>query len=73
MSRPCRTNIPGSSHIGCRAPTCSARLWSNYERSGLGGEESAILAFNGCHNELKEAIKRAAELDQALTDPPFTT
>ena len=34
-----------------------------------GTEESAVIAFNGCHSELKEAIKRAAELDQALTEP----
>jgi len=34
-----------------------------------GSEESAIIAFNGCHSELKEAIKRAAELDHALTEP----
>ena len=34
-----------------------------------GSEGSAIIAFNGCHKELKEAIKRAAELDHALTDP----
>jgi hypothetical protein len=34
-----------------------------------GGEGSAIIAFNGCHKELKEAIKRAAELDNALTEP----
>ncbi len=34
-----------------------------------GGEESAIIAFNGCHSELKEAIKRAAELEQAITEP----
>ena len=34
-----------------------------------GSEGSAIIALNGCHKELKEAIKRAAELDQALTDP----
>ena len=31
-----------------------------------GSEESAIVAFNGCHSELKEAIKRAAELEQVL-------
>ncbi len=34
-----------------------------------GSEESAVIAFNGCHHELKEAIKRAAELQQALTEP----
>ena len=34
-----------------------------------GSEGSAIIALNGCHKELKEAIKRAAELDQALTEP----
>ena len=34
-----------------------------------GSEGSAIIAFNGCHKELKEAIKRAAELDNALTEP----
>ena len=34
-----------------------------------GSEQSAIVAFNGCHSELKEAIKRAAQLDQVLTDP----
>jgi hypothetical protein len=34
-----------------------------------GSEESAIVAFNGCHSELKEAIKRSAELEQALTEP----
>ncbi len=34
-----------------------------------GSEESAIVAFNGCHSELKEAIKRSAELEQVLTEP----
>jgi hypothetical protein len=33
-----------------------------------GSEESAIVAFNGCHSELKEAIKRCAELEQSLTE-----
>ena len=32
-------------------------------------DESAVIAFNGCHSELKEAIRRAAELQQALTEP----
>ncbi len=32
-------------------------------------EEQAILTFNGCYNALKEAIKRAAELEQALSEP----
>jgi hypothetical protein len=34
-----------------------------------GTEESAVIAFNGCHSELKEAIKQAAELEQSLTEP----
>lgn len=34
-----------------------------------GGEENAIITFNGCWGELKEAIKRAAELAEALTTP----
>ena len=34
-----------------------------------GSEENAILTFNGCWGELKEAIKRASELNDALTDP----
>jgi Family of unknown function (DUF6079) len=29
----------------------------------------ALKAFTGCHLELKEAVKRAAELGQALTEP----
>lgn len=32
-------------------------------------EEHAVLTFNSVHKELKEAIKRAAELQSALTDP----
>jgi len=32
-----------------------------------GGEENAILTFNSCWGELKEALKRAAELAEALT------
>jgi len=34
-----------------------------------GNEASAILAFIGCHSDLKEAIRRAGELERALTDP----
>jgi hypothetical protein len=34
-----------------------------------GGEESAITALSGSHHDVKEAIKRAAELQQALTGP----
>ena len=34
-----------------------------------GGEENAILSFNGCWGELKEAIRRAAELAEVLTEP----
>lgn len=34
-----------------------------------GGDENAILTFNGCWGELKEANKRAAELAEALTAP----
>ncbi|MBN2494930.1 MAG: BREX system P-loop protein BrxC, partial [Deltaproteobacteria bacterium] len=36
-------------------------------RSGKEGQ--VILTFNGAHRELKEAIKRGAELGQALTEP----
>ena len=34
-----------------------------------GKEDHAILTFNGAYKELKEAIKRSAELAQALTPP----
>ena len=34
-----------------------------------GSEASAILSFIGCHSDLKEAIKRAAELERTLTEP----
>lgn len=34
-----------------------------------GKEEHVILTFNGAYKQLKEAIKRAAELSQALTEP----
>ena len=34
-----------------------------------GNEERAIQTFTGAHKELKEAIKRGAELEQALTAP----
>lgn len=34
-----------------------------------GTEENAILSFLGCWAELKEAIQRAAELSDALTEP----
>ena len=34
-----------------------------------GKEDQAILTFNSAHKELKEAIKRGAELEQTLTEP----
>jgi hypothetical protein len=34
-----------------------------------GSDDAAIIAFNGSHASIKEAIRRAAELDQALTEP----
>ncbi len=34
-----------------------------------GNEENTILTFNGSHAEVKEAIKRASELEQVLTEP----
>jgi hypothetical protein len=34
-----------------------------------GSDDSAIVAFNGSHTSIKEAIRRAAELDQVLTEP----
>ena len=34
-----------------------------------GGEDDAILTFNGAHKALKEAVKRASELAAALTGP----
>jgi hypothetical protein len=34
-----------------------------------GTEDGTVLAFNGCHAEIKEADRRANELAQALTDP----
>lgn len=34
-----------------------------------GSEEQAIATFNGSHRTLKDAIKRAAELEQSLTEP----
>ena len=34
-----------------------------------GSEDNAIAAFNASHRSIKEAIKRGAELDQALSDP----
>jgi hypothetical protein len=35
----------------------------------VGKEDHAILTFNGTYKELKEAIKRSAELTQSLTSP----
>lgn len=35
----------------------------------LGNDPTAIVAFNGSHAELKEAIDRARELSQKLTEP----
>jgi hypothetical protein len=34
-----------------------------------GNEDDAILAFNGAHKALKEAVKRASELAATLTEP----
>ncbi len=34
-----------------------------------GSDESAISAFNSAHRSIKEAIQRAAELEQALSEP----
>ena len=34
-----------------------------------GRDEDAILAFNASHKDLKEAIRRGTELEQALTEP----
>jgi hypothetical protein len=34
-----------------------------------GKEDNAILTFNAAHREIKEAVKRSAELAQALTTP----
>lgn len=34
-----------------------------------GSEENALSIFNASHRSIKEAIKRAAELEQALTEP----
>ena len=34
-----------------------------------GSDENTILTFNGSHAEVKEAIKRARELEQTLTEP----
>lgn len=34
-----------------------------------GNEDDAILAFNGAHKALKEAVKRASEVATALTEP----
>jgi hypothetical protein len=34
-----------------------------------GKEDNAILSFNAAHKEIKEAVKRSAELAQALTTP----
>ncbi len=34
-----------------------------------GSDSNAIITFNSCHGELKEAIKRAAELHDLLTPP----
>jgi uncharacterized protein DUF6079 len=34
-----------------------------------GSDDAAIISFNGTHASIKEAIRRAAELDQALTEP----
>jgi hypothetical protein len=34
-----------------------------------GSEESALGTFNSSHRSIKDAIKRAAELEQGLTDP----
>ena len=34
-----------------------------------GSEDNAIATFNASHRSIKDAIKRAAELEQALTEP----
>ena len=38
-----------------------------------GSEEQAIVGFNGSHAEIKEAIKRAQQLEQTLTPPALHT
>jgi len=37
------------------------------------GDEQAILAFNGAYKQIKEAIKRASDLDAQLTEPNLQT
>ena len=34
-----------------------------------GSEDNAIATFNASHRSIKDAIKRATELDQALSEP----
>jgi len=37
------------------------------------GDESAILTFNGAYKQIKEAIKRASDLREQLTEPNLVT
>jgi hypothetical protein len=36
---------------------------------GSGSDASAVTSFNAAHQSIKDAVKRAAELDDALTEP----
>jgi hypothetical protein len=56
-----RHNLPGADILGGALDQMRAIL--------TGKDEQAILTFNSAYKEIKEAIKRSAELDQVLTEP----
>jgi hypothetical protein len=53
--------LPGSEVLG--------KALEHVRAIRAGSEASAILAFIGCHSDLKEAVKRTAELERTLTEP----
>ncbi len=53
----------------CPAEACSRARLGQMKAILRGTEDNALATFNATHRAIKDAIKRAAEVEQSLTEP----
>ncbi len=64
-----RPRSASSRRIACRAAAVLDSALGQMKAILRGSEDNAIATFNACHRSIKDAIKRAVELEQALIEP----
>ena len=69
MRTPLRPRTVSSSRIDFPVPIVLEGAIGQMKAILRGSEDNAIATFNASHRSIKDAIKRAVELEQALSEP----